>query len=175
MLQHLKTLTLILIVLLAFSACNNDEPTVIAVGPNWKAVHELKSSDKSFTVNVNGKKQIRIDDALELTINSAKKGRLWVVRVDPNDQVDVLFPNEYSRDNTIKAYQPISVPPKGANYSIAATDPVGHSTLACIVTTGDTDLGDVFSSQGFSSKALTIIKNSPEWGIGKLIVEVTAK
>ncbi len=175
MLQNWKLVLTTLLILLAVTACKNDEPTVLVVGPNWKAVHELKSSDKSFTVNVNGKKQIRIGDALELNITSAKEGKLWVVRVDPNDQVDVLFPNEYSKDNTIKAYQPLSVPPKGANYTIAATDPVGHSTLACIVTTGDTDLGDVFSSQGFSSEALTIIKNAPEWGIGKLIVEVKAK
>lgn len=175
MLQNWKSLITALLVLLVVTACNNDEPTVIVVGQNWKAVHELKSSDKSFTVDVNGKKQLKLGDALELNLTSAKDGKLWVVRVDPNDSVDVLYPNEFSKDNTIKAYQPLSVPPKDAGYSISATDPVGHSTLACIVTTGDTDLGDVFASQGFSSKALTIIKNAPEWGIGKLIVEVTAK
>ena len=172
MLGNWKFGLLLLVVLFIVTACNN-EPAVIAVGENWKAVHELKSSDKSFRVTVDGREKIGLGDALDIRVSSTKDGKLWVVRVDPDDRVDVLFPNEYSPDNTIKAYRPLSVPPKGATYSIAATEPTGHSTLACIVTTDDTNLGDVFAGQGFSSKALAIMKRSPEWGIGRLIVEVT--
>ena len=163
-----------LALLIAVSGCSPD-PEVIVVGENWKQVHDLQSSDKSFTVQVNSKKKLTVGDALELNVTSAKDGRLWIVKVDPDDQVDVLFPNSYSRDNSIKAYQPLTIPPRNSDYTIAAAEPAGHSTLACIVTTGPTELGDVFANQGFSSKALTILKQSPEWGIGKTIIDVTSK
>ena len=172
--QNWKSILSALIILLALIGCNR-EPDVIVVGENWKKVHELQSSDKSFTVEVSGKKQLKVGDDLELHVTSAKAGKLWLIRVDPNDQVDLLFPNELSPDNSIKAYQPLTIPPKDAGYSIAALEPAGHSTVACIVTTGNTDLGAVFDGQNISSKALTLIKQAPEWGIGKSIIEVTAK
>jgi len=152
------------------SACKEKE--YIHVGPNWAAVNDIESSEKGFRVRVTGKQDLKLGEELTFEVTSDKSGKLWVVQVDPEDNVTLLFPNEKSKVNAVSAANPFNVPPKGATWRIEATKPAGKSVVAFIVTTGDTDLQDVLGQKGSMTKALRLMENGPSWGVGKLVIDV---
>lgn len=161
---------LILTAVFGFTACT---PTYVHVGPNWDSIHKLASNDRSFNVTAYGAGSVRLGDRVRFSVTSAKSGRLWVVRVDPNDEIGVLFPNNVSGTNWIDAGKTVSVPPAGENWDILADRPVGLSTVAFIVTDPDTDLSDVLGGQNASmSKAISFVQTRPSWGIDHIVVDV---
>ncbi len=165
-----KSLIRIMLIMLAgIIGCKEEK--YVHVGPNWDGLHKLKPSDRTFRVSVSGKNSAKIGDDLFFKITSEKDGRLWVVQVDPEDELSVLFPNQAISDNTISAGKSVSVPPKGVDWSITAGKPVGKSIVAFVVTTGDTDIGDVLTGEKDISKALKIAKSS-DWGIEKLVIDI---
>ena len=147
----------------------------VHVGPNWAAIHNLEPSDKNFQVQLNGQETLTDGQAIQFSIKSARAGQVWVVQVDPNDEMTLLYPNEISTDNQISANTWLQVPPAGAGYEIYAGQPYGQSTLAAVVTTGETHINDVLAAQKSMAKALTLIEDQPFWGIGHIVVDVKEK
>ena len=145
----------------------------IHVGPNWDAIHHLKASKNTFRVELNGKETLKAGDTISFSVKSAKPGNVWVIQVDPDDNVSLIFPNPSSPDNTISAGKWIKIPPVDADYTIVAEEPFGKSTLAAIVTTGKADLNDVLGAQKSMTKALSLLEDQPSWGIGHIVVNVT--
>ena len=161
---------LLFTLLLILSGCNKTE--YIHVGPNWDALNKIKPSENTFSVNANAKEKYRVGDKLEFTVSSFKEGKLWIVKVDPDDSVEKLFPNEAAKDNSIKANIPLNVPGIGAAWSFKADKPLGKSVVVFIVTTGDTDLDDVLGQNGNMAKALRLVQESPQWGLEKHVIDV---
>jgi len=165
----------ILFAALFLSACNEKE--YIHVGPNWEKIHELKASEQTFNVHISGvKSSYALGEKLAFEVTSAKSGRLWIVQVDPNDQVTLMMPNQLQSDNQVTANKKFSFPPEGASWSAPASEPVGESVLAFIVTTGDTDLNNVLNGQldnkAVMQKTFQIIKNEPAWGLTSKVVKI---
>ncbi|CCK80686.1 DUF4384 domain-containing protein [Desulfobacula toluolica] len=158
----------VLAVLIAFSGCKE----YVHVGRNWDALHKIKAPEDSFQVKVTGTEKAGLGDSLNFNITSAQSGRLWVVQVDPADTLNVLFPNDAQKENAITADTPLTIPPKGADWEIAAGEPVGESLVAFIVTTGDTDLSDVLNRDKSMSKAIRIVAASPSWGMTRRIIDI---
>jgi hypothetical protein len=155
----------------ALAACGENE--YVHVGENWDALNQLNSEKAGFDVIVKLKKSFMVGDEMQLSVTSPKDGKLWVIYVDPNDKVNMMFPNDFAQDNTIKAKKPIALP-TSADWAIEAFEPKGHSLIAFIVTTGDTNLNDVFSqaeSEGVS-KALRLVRSQGDWAMEKHVVEV---
>ncbi len=153
-----------------FTAC---APTYVHVGPNWDSIHKLKPSEKTFKVAAYGQNSVRLGERVKFSVTSAKSGRLWVVRVDPNDEIGLLFPNDVSGTNWIDAGKTVSVPPAGESWDILADRPLGLSTVAFIVTDPDTDLSDVLGgSNATMAKAISFVKTRPSWGITHIVVDV---
>ena len=101
------------------------------------------------------------------------QGRLWILQVDPNDEVSLIFPNALAQDNQISANSWKKIPAEGTNWSIEAMKPTGVSVLAFIVTAPGTDLSSVFNGQPEEmDKALRIVENSPAWGLAKQVIDI---
>jgi hypothetical protein len=126
-------------------------------------------------VDVSGSKSAETGEELEYNIRSGKTGKLWIVQVDPNDKVSMVYPNSMAPDNRIRAGQSVKIPPENAEWSFRAGKPLGKSILAFMVTTGNTTIADIFNNPGKKElnmeKAIRVISNS-EWGIGKLVVDI---
>jgi hypothetical protein len=171
------------IVLVAlFGGCRDKE--YVHVGPNWDRVHNLQPSKDSFPVTVRGESAVKIGGKMAFSVLSGKEGQLWVIQVDANDSLSLIFPNDASPDNVIRASVPFSIPPDGASWAIAGAEPVGKSTLAFLVTAHESDLLHVFRDHGAAAtggsgkslvmdKALALTPADPTWGVGRKVVEVT--
>lgn len=169
--KRYTNLLLVCFALVLFAGCAKTQ--YVHVGANWNAVHNLKESEKGFRVVVEGPVVANLGDDLSFTVTSEKSGRLWVVRVDPNDALGMLFPNQLSGTNWIDAGKIVHLPGKNAQYAIATEKPKGVSTIAFIVTDPDTDLSAVLTGQQASmEKALSIVRTMPSWGISHLVVDV---
>lgn len=161
---------LILITAVLVNGCQTVE--YVHVGPNWDELNNIKSSKKTFKVKATLKDKLKLGDKLEFEINSEQTGKLWIVRVDPNDEVQMLFPHDHAKDNTINANKSMNIPSKTARWHLEASKPVGKSIVAFIVTTGDTSLADVINKQKSMPKALRLVESSPQWGIDKHVIDV---
>lgn len=175
--QMLK-LILGITVLFFTASCNdgNDASKIeyVHVGPNWEAVHNLPASTKSFKVTVKAKPTVKEGSAFKFQVQSEKKGRLWIVQVDSKDQVTLLFPNEADKNNTIEKDSWVSIPSDNTDYQIVAGKPYGKSTIAVVVTIGNTDLSDVLGAKKSLSKALVLLEKEPAWGLCHIVVDVSS-
>jgi len=161
---------LAMVVLFSLSACSTK---YVHVGPNWDSIHSLKASEKTFAVHAQGTTTAALGEVVKFSVRSEKSGRLWVVKVDPDDDIALLFPNAVSGSNWIDAGQQLTVPPAGEDWDIVAAEPTGFSTVAFIVTDQDTDLGDVFNEQDATmNKAFAFLKTRSSWGIDHIVVAI---
>lgn len=144
----------------------------VHVGPNWAALNELRAPDNTLEVMVKGKTDLDVGEKLRFKVTSSEAGRLWIIQVDPKDNITVLAPGKKWKDNHIEAFETISVPPEDSGISFQATEPKGKSILCFIVTTGDLDLSDALGSGKAISKALTIVEDPPAWGFKNIVVDV---
>lgn len=170
-----KSITVGLLIVFGLVACN-EKNNYINVGPNWDALYKLDEKKSSFDIRVKLKKNYLLGDNMKLSVTSPKTGKLWVVYVDPNDKVSLMYPNPMAPDNTIKANKALSIPADDS-WSVEAVEPLGHSLIAFIVTTGNGDLMDVFKeseSKGIS-KAIRLVEATPAWSMEKHVVEVKKK
>ena len=172
MFKNLISIKIFLILAIVFivNGCKTTE--YVHVGPNWDELNKIKSSEKTFSVKATVKDELKLGDRLDFEIKSKQAGKLWIVRVDPNDQVKMLFPHSHAKNNKIKAGESMIVPGKNARWHLEASKPAGKSIVAFIVTTGDTTLTDVINKQKSMPKALRLVESSPRWGLDKHVINV---
>jgi len=141
------------------------------VGANWDALHKLEPDNNGFKIKVRGTSRAKLNEILTFDVTSKKAGKLWIIQVDANDEITLLFPNQAMPDNAIPAGKTVTIPPKDAPWEITAGEPVGKSMVAFVVTTGNADIGDILTQGNDVSKALYLVQKS-EWGIYKKIIDV---
>jgi len=173
--KRLNYLCCAMLLVAGLSACS-EEKEYVAVGPNWAALNQVQQGENSFQVTIKGPESIQLNEELKFAVHSAQNGYLWLVQVDPNDTVSLIFPNEIDSDNRISADQWQTVPGKTANWTIQAQEPIGPSVIAAIVTNEQMTLEDVFneitSRQANMDKALRIVSQKAAWGLDKRVVDV---
>jgi hypothetical protein len=86
-------------------------------------------------VTEQGKDTFRIGEKLVFSVRSERKGYLYLLAVDSQKTVTLLFPNHLDRDNYIMAGTVATVP--GAKFlsEILADEPVGQDTIIAVVST----------------------------------------
>lgn len=177
-----RTAVTALVTLVGLSACgqtgdtppaNPPESNVeyVYVGPNWASVHSLKAPANSFAVKAQGPQKAQLGDELVFSVTSERAGRLWVVQVDPADELSLLLPNAVLSSNEINVGQTVQIPPAGADWTIEAAEPLGKTVVAFIVTQGDLDMEEVLNGQE-TSKALQVLRRADSWSVGKIVVDV---
>lgn len=170
--RRYHAVSLVLLLLGALLTGCQQKPDDVLVGPNWEALRNLKPGDRSFQVHSSGRESLRVGDPMSYTVTTAQAGKLWVVQVDSHDEVSVLYPNTQVADNTIEANRPLTIPPKGGDWSLEASEPLGKSLVAFLVVTGDTQLDDLLQPKPNLDKALRVVKAAPTWGMATRVVEV---
>jgi len=86
-------------------------------------------------VTAKGKNSFLIGEKLVFSVRSERKGYLYLLAVDSQKTVTLLFPNHLDRDNYITAGTVATVP--GAEFlsEILADEPVGQDTIIAVVST----------------------------------------
>lgn len=173
--QTIKFIPMLLLTLV-LGACDDDIKEYVHVGPNWAALHEIKSSEKTFSVEIDAASSAILGDKIVLKVKSEQAGKLWILQVDPNDEVSLVYPNAISKNNQIAADNWQQIPAEGSNWSIEAMKPTGVSVLAFIVTSPGTDLSSVFNGQPKEmDKALRIVEKTAAWGLAKQVININIK
>jgi hypothetical protein len=165
---------LIALLSLALFGCN-DEST--GAGANWSRMQKLKPENTFGLTGEVSKRSLKIGEALEVTAQADRSGRLWILTVDSDDQVEMLFPNDRQRNNSISAGSTLRVPASDASWELAAGGPTGQTMLAIIVTTGTADLRDLVGvplNSERAAKGLRVINETP-WAIVRQTIKVQPK
>jgi len=171
----MKKINLLVILLSAvlLSACEEDTKEYVHIGPNWASLHALQPSEKTFKVDIKADASAILGGKLVFKVKSEQAGKLWILQVDPKDQVSLIYPNAMATEHKIASDSWLSIPADGATWSVEAMEPVGASVLVFIVTTANADLKTVFNGQTQEmDKALRIVENSAAWGLAKQVIEI---
>lgn len=153
----------------------------VHVGENWGLASKLEPSEESFKLTVKGRDELVVGEPISFRVTSAEPGKLWILQVDPEDNVDLVFPNERQKNNGIVANKPLMVPAESSGWDIRAREPVGESMVVFIVTTGETKLDDVLgqghktSSEAQSAllpKTLAVVESEDRWALHKQVIRV---
>lgn len=143
-------------------------------GSNFAALDALKQPAKDgikVDVEANAGGNYHVGDPIRFKITSAKKGRLWIVKVDSENHAELLFPHGANDENTLDAGQEVLFPPRGSKQVMYADKPLGKTALAFIVTTRDAELSDVVSLKNGELRNVSF-GSDMQWGMAKLIVNV---
>lgn len=169
--------TLSVLALAAATLLAGCQDNYIAVGNRWSQLHQLKPDRDTFTVtgeHAGVGNQYRIGEPIRLTVTSERSGQLWVIAVDPKDELEVIYPNRKDRDNHIRANQPLTLPAADAKWDFAVEGPAGPMLLAYIVTTGESSVEDVLAAMERKDmdKAIRMVDRRGAWGIARQVLEV---
>jgi len=168
-----RILYMIIAVLILSVSCTKE--VYIHVGPNWESLEKLRPGTENFNIYVDAEDEYVEGEPIDITVNSERSGRLWILQVDSNDDVSMLFPNEMDENNAIPANIDVKIPPTGADWKLSVSEPFGEAFLVFIVTTGSTDLSDVLENQKSFSKTIHVVSNDPQWVIEKMIINIKRK
>ncbi len=155
------------------------EDNYVPVGSHWHKLHQLKPDGETFRVtgqHARLMRQYKVDEAITFNVTSERAGQLWVVSVDPKDEVEIVFPNAKANNNHIAAGETVTLPTAGANWDFALSGPAGPNLVAFIVTTGDTPVEEILGAveKKEVDKAIRLIDRKGAWAIDRLVIDVKA-
>jgi len=78
--------------------------------------------------------RIHLGQDISLTFRSSKDGYLNLVEIEPNGNLQVIFPNKYKGENQVKALQAPRIPEDIGGFRFEAKEPVGQSRIVALVT-----------------------------------------
>ncbi len=128
--------------LLLLGACNDQ---YVHVGERWAALDQLAAPTDAIVVQVSGPSSGAVGDPVRFTVTPRDNGYLWVVQVDSQDRVSLLFPNEVEPDNQVTGGRERVIP--GEGYKLVLDKPTGVHLLAFIVTSQEDGLARVLPPQ----------------------------
>jgi len=102
-------------------------------------LHEQRDAARTLAVSL-ASDRLRIgQDPLELTVTSPRDGWLYLALAGSDGaSLYLIFPNELTRDNRIRAGQPLKLP--GPDWEMLAGGPPGTETLLALVSDMPRDL-----------------------------------
>ena len=110
---------------------------------NTNTLEDIKNTQTDFQVELwtdkkDGQYHIGNDLVIYLKVN--KDSRVTLFDVGTSGKVHIIFPNEYQKDNTVKAGQTYRVPAKDAKWTFKLQGPAGRNMLKAIATIEDVSL-----------------------------------
>jgi hypothetical protein len=95
-------------------------------------IFELK---KRTHTKINSNPRInRIGESVVFHFKSNRNGFLTIIDIQPNGDVVVLFPNDFSSSDGIKANTDYSIPSETDGFEITVTEPAGTDTIVAFFT-----------------------------------------
>ncbi len=108
-----------------------------AVPEKWFEVEQAVNTRSSFMIRVDVDRPDRTyQEGQQMTVQlkAEKDCYVYLLYFSANGQVGCLFPNQYQKDNHVKADTVVSVPGQGAPFKFTARPPFGTEVL-CVVGT----------------------------------------
>lgn len=166
-----------LLAALALGACREE---YVHVGERWASLSKLAESADPIAVRVDGPAGGAVGDKVQFKVTSRDDGYLWVVEVDSEDRVSLLFPNDDERDNRVTGGRERLVP--GGSYSLVLDQPTGVHLLAFVVTSQDRGLDRILpasvrdalrrdAAEGAQPMGVTLDRGL-RWGWRKQVIKV---
>lgn len=165
---------------LLLGACSDQ---YVHVGERWAALDKLAAPTDAIAVQVSGPNSGAVGDKVRFKVTPRDNGYLWVVQVDSQDQVSLLFPNEAEPDNQVTGGRERVIP--GEGYKLVLDKPTGVHLLAFIVTSQEDGLTQVLpvkvrevlqSDAGASASAFrpagVTLDRGLRWGWQKQVLKV---
>jgi len=72
-------------------------------------------------------------DNIAFTVKSEKDGYLYIIQHGSDDVIIQVFPNQFAKNNKIRAGQSLTLPPAGSEWVGQAAGPAGTDTMIAIV------------------------------------------
>ncbi len=69
-----------------------------------------------------------------VTLKTNKDCQVTLFNVGSGGKVHIIFPNEYQKDNKVKANQEYRIPPEGAKFAFKVSGPAGEDVIKAIAT-----------------------------------------
>ncbi len=154
---------------IALAGCPRTE--YVHVGSNWEALSRLDPGEAGFKVT--GKvipATAELGEPLRFEVRSEKPGRLWILSVDSDDELSLVFPNAQEEDNAIRGGRTVQVPAEDATWTIEAAEPLGESLVAFLVTDEDVVPEDILDRD--ADKAIRVVSGRRYWGVATKVMEV---
>jgi hypothetical protein len=105
----------------------------------------------------------KIGDKVTFFFKTDKDCRVTLLNVGTDGQVQILFPNEFHKDNQVKAGTTYTIPPREAKFAIKAKAPAGEDVVKAIATLDQVDLikdQDVVAVKGDNKGFKSLKKNA---------------
>ncbi len=100
---------------------------------------ELHDPSPSFTITLQtpdpGKHMYRIGESFAVSVSSERNGYLYLLNINTNKEVSLLFPNKWDKSNVIEADHVLIVPGRNAMAEFIVSEPTGTETVLALVST----------------------------------------
>ncbi len=108
----------------------------------------------------------RIGEPIRISVKVNRDAYVYLFNVNADGSIDLILPNNYDRNNRLRAGQVRTFPPKGARYEFTITGPEGENYVLALASLRPLSLGEIADVQSGSinlrglrnlSKSLSII------------------
>jgi len=110
---------------------------------NTNTLEDIKNTKTDFQVELwTDRKdgQYHIGNDLVIYLKANKDSRVTLFDIGTSGKVHIIFPNEYQKDNTVKAGQIYRVPAEDAKWTFKLQGPAGKNMVKAIATIEDVPL-----------------------------------
>ena len=138
-------------------------------------------SSQRLAVHAN-QEEYRLDEYLTITCNVNMNGYINVLNVNRTDQVaTVLYPNQYHRDNRVRAGTTITIPGEGDPFQLPAKRPLGEQLIVVFVSSDSLNAYEMdgriigpfgLASKGSLTKNFVPVAASSQWRAGKIVTHI---
>lgn len=111
---------------------NSVNSSTTSYNPLWQeTLDTVQSAAQSLKIEVPD--TLKKGDKVSISIDVPQAGYLNVISINPNDEAELLFPNQYAQDNAVKV-ETIQIPQAG-KFVLRANPPFGKHLVAAFLTT----------------------------------------
>jgi hypothetical protein len=106
-------------------------------------MQDLDNPEAGFKVDLSVDRKdatYKVGDPITFSFKTNKDCRLSLFNVGTSGKVTIIFPNEYQKDNLVKAGTEYRIPSKDAKYLFKANGPAGEDIVKAIATLEKVDL-----------------------------------
>jgi hypothetical protein len=91
---------------------------------------------------------VKVGSTIEFTFSASHDGYLTIIDIQPSGDVVVLYPNDFSGSNQVKAGVRYAIPGPDDGFELSVTEPAGTDTVIAFFTRRKVDWLDVKKLQG---------------------------
>ncbi len=134
---------------------------------------QIKNGASEIQISLkSSKKKYKKNEPIALEVEVSEKAYIYLILVQNDGEIVLLFPNEDSPDNLVSANTPIAIPEKNSGYVFSAGEPFGMDVLKVIASKRKIDL---FTTEKIPGTPFSQIKESGEMvtkGIRRISTEM---